>query len=187
VGEAARIGIVLASEVLRTYKKLEPIDPCGLQVARETVPLPPVELQPGDVEKAKSLAARDKAGDSTLTLLERVFAQRVFFALQQQGRPLDVEVHAIALGQDLAWVSLPSEVFVEIGLAIKRGSPYHITIVHSLAYDWIRYVPDRKGFQHGAYEAINTRCGPGGGEALADAAIRCLLRLHKAPQLPSRA
>ena len=46
----------------------------------------------------------------------------------------------IALRQELAWVSLPSEVFVKIGLAIKRGSPYHITIIHALAYDWIRYV-----------------------------------------------
>ena len=49
-------------------------------------------------------------------------------------------------------------------------------------YDWIRYVPDRKGFQEGSYEAVNTRCGPGGGEALTDAAIRCLLELHEAPQ-----
>ena len=77
---------------------------------------------------------------------------------------------------------LPGEVFVEIGLAIKRGSPYPITMIHELAYDWIRYVPDRKGFREGSYEAINTRCGPGGGEALVDSAIRCLLELHEAPQ-----
>ena len=182
--EAARIGIVLAAEVLRTYRKLKPIEAGKLGVARETVMLPPVDLQPGDLEKAKSLAAREEAGGPKLNLLERVFTQRVFFADRQQGRPLDVEVQVITLGHDLAWVALPGEVFVEIGLSIKRGSPFPITIIHELAYDWIRYVPDRKGFQEGSYEAINTRCGPGGGEALTDAAIRCLLKLHEAPQQP---
>ena len=169
---------MLAAEVLRTYRKLKPIEPSKLCVTRETVMLPPVELRPGDLERAKSLAAREEAGGRKLNLLERVFTQRVFFADEQQGRPLDVEVQVIALGRDLAWVALPGEVFVEVGLAIKRGSPYPVTIVHELAYDWIRYVPDRKGFHEGAYEAINTRCGPGGGEALTDAAIRCLLKLH---------
>ena len=144
--------------------------------------LPPVELHPGDLEKAKALVARESSGGMELNLLERVFVQRVYFAETQQGRPLDVEVQAISLGNELAWVGLPGEVFVEIGLAIKQGSPYPITIVHELAYDWIRYVPDKKGFQEGSYEAINTRCGPGGGEALAEAAVRCLLKLHQTPQ-----
>ena len=115
-----------------------------------------------------------------------MFVQRVFFAEKQQGQPLDVEVQVITLGNDLAWVALPGEVFVEIGLAIKRGSPFRVTMIHELGYDWIRYVPDRKGSQEGSYEAINTRCGPGGGEVLIDAAIRCLLKLHEAPQQPLR-
>ena len=180
--EAARIGTVLAGEVLRTYRKLEVLDPGALRVTIETVPLPPVELQPGDIEKARSLAKREDAGGPKLNLLERVFAQRVFFAEQQKGRPLDVEVQVIALGNDLAWVGLPGEVFVEIGLAIKSGSPFRFTVIHELAYDWIRYVPNRKGLQEGSYEATNTRCGPGCGEALADAAIRGLLELHEAPR-----
>ena len=182
--EAARIGIVLAAKVLKTYRTLEQVDACRLRIARETVMLPPVELQPGDLERAKSLAAREASGGKKLNLLERVFTQRAFFAEAQEGRPLDIEVQVISLGDQLAWVALPGEVFVEIGLAIKQGSPFPITMVHELAYDWIRYVPDRKGFQEGSYEAINTRCGPGGGEALTDAAIRCLLRLHEAPQQP---
>ena len=55
--EAARIGIVLAAEVLRTYQKLTPVNADALRVTRETVSLPPVELQPGDTELAKTLAA----------------------------------------------------------------------------------------------------------------------------------
>jgi len=177
-GEAARIGTILAGAVLKAWPGLKALDVEAVRVTRETVPLPPVDLAPGDVERAHGLAAREAAGGKPLTLLERVFTQRVLFAERQQGRPLDVEVLAVALGRDLAWVALPGEVFVELGMAIKRGSPFRYTIVNELAWDWIRYVPNRKGFAEGHYEATNTRCGPGGGEALADAALRCLLRLH---------
>ncbi len=110
---------MLAAEVLRTYRKLKPIAADTLRVSHETVKLPPVALMPGDLERAKSLVAREETGKK-LDLLERVFTQRVIFAEAQQGRPLDVEVQAIALGDELAWVALPGEVFVEIGLAIKK-------------------------------------------------------------------
>ncbi len=180
--EAARIGLVLAGEVLRTLRRLEPAADGQLRVKTEMVPLPPVELQPGDIETARSLAAKEEANPGTLNLLERVFAQKVFFAERQQGRPLEVEVQVISLGRDLAWVALPGEVFVEIGMMIKTNSPFRFTVVHELAYDWIRYVPNRKGLQEGSYEATNTRCGPGCGEALADAAIRNLLVVHEAPR-----
>jgi hypothetical protein len=143
---------------------------------------PPIELKPGEVERARELIAREKTGGKALTLLERVYVQRVLFAERQNGRPFETEVSAIAIGNDLAWVGLPGEIFVELGLAIKKGSPFRYTIVNELAYDWIRYVPNRKGLQEGSYEATNTRCGAGCGELLADTALKCLLRLHEAPQ-----
>jgi len=177
--EAVRIGTILAAAVLKAYKGLDPLDVTQVRVTRETVPLPPVELKPGDAEKAREYLAREKSGKS-LSLLERVFTQRVLFSERQQGRPFEVEVQAVALGKNLAWVGLPGEVFVEIGLAIKQNSPFRYTTINELAYDWIRYVPNRKAFAEGHYEATNTRCGPGGGEALAEGAIRCLLRLHNA-------
>ena len=45
---------------------------------------------------------------------------------------------------------LLGKVLVGVGLAIKRESPYPIPMIHELAYDWIRYVPDRKGVHEGA-------------------------------------
>lgn len=180
--EAARIGLVLAGEVLRTLRKLEPVADGQLRVKTEVVPLPSVELGPDDLATARRLAAQEEANPGTLNLLERVFAQKAFFAERQQGRPLEVEVQVITLGSDVAWVALPGEVFVEIGMTIKTNSPFRFTVVHELAYDWIRYVPNRKGLQEGSYEATNTRCGAGCGEALAEAAIRNLLSLHEAPR-----
>jgi hypothetical protein len=78
----------------------------------------------------------------------------------------------------LAWVGLPGEIFVELGMAIKKASPYRFTIVNSLANGALHYVPNRKGFAEGSYEAINTSGGPGTGELLVDAATRLLISLH---------
>jgi neutral ceramidase len=180
--EPARIGTILAAEVLRTYKKLEPLQTDTIRVTRETVQLPPIELEPGEVDKARDLVERERKTGKPLTLLERVYVQRVLFAERQNGRPFETEVSVIAIGNDLAWVGLPGEIFVELGLAIKKGSPFRYTTINELAYDWIRYVPNRKGLQEGSYEATNTRCGAGCGEMLVGAAVNCLLRLHEAPQ-----
>ena len=43
----------------------------------------------------------------------------------------------------------------------------------------ISYIPDRKAFAEGAYEAISARCAPGCGEIFVEAAIRMLGTLRR--------
>src|SRR5262249_10163206 len=91
------------------------------------------------------------------------------------GSELPVEVHALALGNDLAVVFLPGEVFVELGLAIKHASPFKTTLVVELANcEETLYIPTRVGSVGGGYEAINSALKPGSGEMLAEAAVRLL-------------
>jgi hypothetical protein len=177
-GEAARIGSVLAAEVLRTYPRLQPVPAARLRAAREVVRLPLPRVAPGDVEKARALRQRAGAPGAP-TFLETMWMQRILDAAKRDGRPREVEVQVIALGDDLAWVGLPGEIFVELGMWIKQSSPFPHTIVHELSSEWIRYVPNRKGYAEGGYEAINTRGAPGSGELLAEAAVRLLLAAHK--------
>ena len=89
----------------------------------------------------------------------------------------------IALGDELAWVGFPGEMFVEHGLALKRASPFRYTMIHTLANGSIGYVPTRKAYSQGAYEDTATRCAPGSGEKLVDVATRLLVSL-KQPPLP---
>ena len=78
----------------------------------------------------------------------------------------------VAEGVDVAIVTLPSEVFVELALAIKQESPFKTTLVIELAHDCPAYIPTRKAFAEGSYEIVNSRVESGGGEALAELAIR---------------
>ena len=88
---------------------------------------------------------------------------------------LPVDVHVICLGDELAIVCLPGEVFVDLGLAIKRASPFRTTLVVELASSVETiYVPTRAAYAGGGYEVTNSTVDPGAGEMLVEAAIRLL-------------
>jgi neutral ceramidase len=91
------------------------------------------------------------------------------------GESLPVEVQAICIGDELAIVCLPGEVFVDLGLAIKRASPFRTTLVIELAnaYETL-YIPTRAAHAQGSYEVTNCATQPGSGEMLVEAAIRVL-------------
>ena len=96
----------------------------------------------------------------------------------ENGQPREVEVQVITLGRDLAWVSLPGEIFVELGLAIKQDSPFRITIVVELANGTVGYVPTRRAYAQGNYEVVSARVAEGSGELLVDTAIRMLKTMY---------
>ena len=82
------------------------------------------------------------------------------------------------LGNEVAWVSLPGEVFTELGLAIKQDSPFPCTIVAELANALVGYIPSRRAYPQGNYEVVSARCAEGSGERLVDAAVKILKALH---------
>ena len=104
-------------------------------------------------------------------------AFKVLDVAAREGKPQEVEVQVIALGDDLAWVSLPGEIFVELGLAVKKASRFRHTIIAELANGSVGYVPTRKAFEQGNYEPVSARCVHGSGEKLAETAARLLAEL----------
>lgn len=179
--EAAKLGTILAGAVLKTYKRMSAVEG-PLRVRREIVALPVQQVTPGEVERANEIAHRVVTnGPQGIDFLDLVKAFKVLALADYQGKPIEAEVQVIALGDDLVWVGLPGEIFVELGMAIKRASPFRYTIISELAGDMIDYVPDRKGFAQGGYEAMNSRCTPGCGEVLVDAATRLLVASHPFP------
>lgn len=174
--EAARIGTVLAGEVVKTYARLKPVADGPLKVKSVPLSLPLIEIKPGEFEKAKEFMLNP--GKARKTFLGPVWAYKILDVSARQGKPLDVEVQAIALGNDVAWVSVPGEYFVELGMEIKRRSPFKQTIVVELANGSIGYIPTKRAFAEGNYEPTCARCAPGSGEVLAETAISLLNELH---------
>ncbi|MEZ5361903.1 MAG: neutral/alkaline non-lysosomal ceramidase N-terminal domain-containing protein [Bryobacterales bacterium] len=172
-GEAARIGTILAGETLETLRHMETLDPKTLKVSSRIVPLDTPKLEK-DKAWADGIVAR-YGTDQAAPFYEQVYAFKTLDVLNQQGKPYEAEVQVISLGDQIAWVALPGEVFVELGEAIKIGSPYPYTIVTELANGLIGYIPNREAYPQGAYEVISTRVAAGSGEKLVDAAVDLLI------------
>jgi hypothetical protein len=81
----------------------------------------------------------------------------------------------------VAWVSLPGEIFVELGLALKKASPFRYTLIAELANGSVGYIPDRPAYAQGNYEVVSARCAVGSGELLVETALRLLKELSAAP------
>jgi hypothetical protein len=94
-----------------------------------------------------------------------------------QAETLPLEVQAFRLSNDVAIVTLPAEVFVELGLAVKAASPFKTTLVIELTNDSLGYIPTKKAFAEGSYETVNSRVQPGAGEALVETAVGLLNEL----------
>lgn len=160
--ESTRIGTLLAAETLKAYTKRRPQRGFPLKMAREQVRL---DYHP---DKAAQLLARIKDAP-------RHFDGEVEVINEEGKLSFDAEVQVITLGNELAWVGLPGEMFVELGLSLKDASPFEYTMVHTLANGAIGYVPNRRAYPEGAREAEATRCAPGSGERLIEAATRLLI------------
>lgn len=174
--EANRLGTILAAAVFKAWMDLQPVANPRLQVRTALVELPLPTIPPAELEKARAVANDPKGA----AFMEQVRAYRALDVAARQGRPLEVEVQAMALGRELAWVSLPGEAFVELGLSIKAGSPFRQTHVIELANGSIGYIPDRSAYAEGNYEVVSARCAEGSGEQLVVSALKLLGELHAA-------
>ena len=182
-GEAARIGTILGAAVLKAYKGLQLIKTSAPRIGSEVVKLPLPLVTPEEIAEARRVAQIPAGTQSNQPkFLDRVKAFKVLDVAAREGKPHEVEVQVIALGNDVAWVSLPGEIFVELGLAIKKASPFRYTMMAELANGSIGYIPNREAYSQGNYEVVSARCAVGSGELLVEAAIRLLKQVHATPQ-----
>jgi len=93
------------------------------------------------------------------------------------GHPtIRTEVQSIAVG-NTAWVGIPGELFVEIGLTIKAASPFPDTMVFGYTNDSVGYLPTRSAFPQGGYGVTWTsRVDERAEELVANAADQVLAR-----------
>lgn len=179
-GEAARIGTVLAAAVLKALGTMEEVPDGPLAASTrmaklETSPFTQEELTAAKAD-AVTFGRKDQA-----PFLRLVKAGRILAIAAENGQPISAEVQVLSVGLSVAWVSLPGEVFTELGLAIKLGSPFTWTSVVTQANESFGYIPDRKAHAQGAYEAVSSRFAPGSGEKLVETATVALVEhLQKA-------
>ena len=173
--EARRIGENLAATVKARLPELKDVEKPSLGVRTKVIEVPLQRYGPADLAWARE--TMKQVASPKVPFLDRVKAYKITALELRGGRRLPMTVQALRIGRDVAIVALPGEVFVDLGLAIKRASPFAVTMVVELAHDAPGYVPTRKAFAEGSYETVNSRIQPGGGERLVETAVALLKEL----------
>ncbi len=169
------MGTMLAKTVADSLPKLTPVEKPSLAVRRAIVEAPLQKYSAEQVASARERMA--KIGTRELSFLEQVETAKIYDLSLRKTDSIPLEVQAFRLSPEVAIVTLPAEVFVELGLAIKRASPFETTLVIELANDDPAYIPTKKAFAEGSYETVNSRVVPGSGERMVEAAVKLLKEL----------
>ncbi len=169
------IGTLLSRTVVAAMPALRSIGEPALAVRSFRFDAPLRPFTPEQIAQAR----KDAEQYQDLGFLRRAEVSGILKVAAAKQRTLPVEVQVFRLSRDLAIVTLPGEVFVEHGLAIKKASPFPTTLVIELANDsGPAYVPTRKAFGEGAYEVYSAFLAEGAGERMVDEATRLLRALR---------
>ena len=171
------IGTILGTTIEKQIPELKPIRQVSLAVRGALVNAPLQTFT--DEQIARARKDMERVDDSKLSFLERVNAYKTLAVQLRKGTTLPMEVQVFRLSRDVAIVTLPGEVFVDLGIAIKQASRFKTTLVIELTNDGPGYIPTRKGFAEGSYETVNSRIKPGGGERMVATAVRLLKELAR--------
>lgn len=89
-----------------------------------------------------------------------------------------ISLYAISLG-DLAFVTVPFEMFDTNGMQIKEGSPFSTTFVLTCANNNLNYLPSELAWQHGGYAIDATLFQRGTAEELVENYLSMLNTLYQ--------
>jgi neutral ceramidase len=166
------LGTALADAATAAWPDLKPLTTFAPRVRSEQVILQRRKYSDAEIAKAKDIASRMM--NENLGTVPMAEAVSILETVDKRNTPLVVEVQTIAFSNDLAIVSMPGEIFVELGLAIKKASPFKHTLIAELANGSMGYVPNREAYPQGNYEVVSARGEAGSGEKLVEVALKLL-------------
>jgi hypothetical protein len=169
------LGTALADAAIAAWPKLQRLTTFAPRVRSKLVTLERRKFNGEAIAKAQDIGNRMmKEFLGTVPMAEAVC---ILETVAKQATPLEVEVQVIAFSDEVAVVSLPGEIFVELGLAIKAASPFKHTFIAELANGSIGYIPNREAYPQGNYEVVSARAVAGSGEKLVQEALGLLAEL----------
>lgn len=182
-----RFGTALGKTVIDAAPGLKVVEDPTLAMVSTRIALPLQVPNKAQIDSAKKMINDlyevkesgeylARAGGESGDFLTRVRMSK-YINLEGKGERVMAEVQVIRIDAETAMVGLPGEIFVELGLEIKKRSPFKNTFIMTICNDKISYIPTKKAFAEGSYEVTNAIVKPGAGEMLVDVAIELLQKL----------
>jgi hypothetical protein len=159
---AEEYGLRIGREAAAVCRSAEAITAVSVITQSIRVKLPVQDL-PSEQELEKEIETREKEAEDLRrrgidhkvedTLIKKEWAEDALETRRTGNalKYLEMEMGLLCFG-DTAVVSLPGELFTEIGLNIKSKSPFRITIISELTNGSLCYIPTTAAFERGGYE-----------------------------------
>ncbi len=90
----------------------------------------------------------------------------------------DIPISALAIGPDLAFGGFPGEPFNDIGVEVRKGSPFKMTILSCLTNGSRGYFPFSDSYKQGGYEAATPPNPPTAADDLLAGQLKQPRELH---------
>jgi neutral ceramidase len=150
IPEPVLLGTMLGEEVVHVFRGIKEVAPGGeIRTAFATLECP-----------------RRKTTDNTAT------------SAQSQTETIPVNITVARIGNEVAFVGFNVEMLTEIGMEIKKGSPFKHTFVITHCNGYSGYLPPAELYKEGGYEVTSTRFEIGSSDMVVKKALRMLYDLQ---------
>jgi len=162
--DAIRMGKALGCEAAKIMELSDSMEEASFSHASTTVKL---KLRP--IPATNSSGSLDRLALRIRRTIEKLFPHG----------EAEVSIRGFRLG-DLGLVALPGELFVELGLSIKKSSPFDYTMIAGCSTGELGYVPTDEAYDEGGYEVSIPVClvERGSGRKLVEASVELLRKLY---------
>lgn len=185
---AAKLGHKLADATLDALPAISTVESVDLDIANSVIKFPLKELPPiekavqtcREAEEALAQLSREEAStDGLMKAKSQLLYASItnFYAAETAALDghLPVEIQGVRIGE-AAFLAIPAEVFVEIGLELKSRATNKIYIV-GIANGYIGYFPTLSAHSDGGYEVVSSKIAPQSEDILYEEASRLEERL----------
>ena len=180
-----RMGEAIASAALAVWRTCEPLVAGRIRFGAEIVRVPSNRPKPEEMDEARRIDALHRAGRDAelpykgMDLTTKVAAAERKLRLEHGPDRFDLPLTAVAVGDAVAFGGFPGEPFNDIGKAVKKGSPFGMTVLACLANGDRGYFPFSDSYAEGGYEAESSPFGPSVADDLIAGQLRLLRRLSQ--------
>ena len=168
-------------------REIQPGTPITLQVVTRPIQMPLREFPAFEVADAEARACADelqrlrREGTEDEIRWAGMLAKRSRMAAERSrayhGKShIELELHAIRIN-DIVILGMPGEPFVEIGLAVKAGSPFPNTLFSGYSNVGGSYIPVASAYPIGGYEVEITPYRPEAAQVVVDESLALLREL----------
>lgn len=147
-----KVARIVAAESYKAWQRIEHCDWVPLGAREMALSLGVRKPSPADLDEARRKLA---GAGSELKELPQIYARE---AVLMEDWPETVQciVQALRIGE-LGIVTFPGEAFCELGLAVKKASPFETTLCIELANGYHGYIPTAEAHEAGGYETWRAR------------------------------